>query len=301
MSEVIFMPASEDDDRLRHLAGSFLATYPNENTRTGYAREIRRWFTWCQVRGVDPLTAHRTEVEVFMRELEPEYAVNTVCRITGCLASWFKWLVHEEHIVTTPMLTIKRPSKDTSPKQIRLSRHDLMDMLTAAENRCHPGVWGLVSLLALNALRVSEAVTPNIEDLAESHWHHTLAIWGKGDKPDVIPLHARTMLAISAATKGRTTGPLLLNEWGNRMSRANARHAVRKVADLAGLQNKRVTPHTFRHAAITAALNAGVPMRDVQSFARHADPKTTMHYDRNRDSFERHATYNVAQYIAGSE
>jgi len=26
-----------------------------------------------------------------------------------------------------------------------------------------------------------------------------------------------------------------------------------------------------------------------------------MHYDRNRDSFERHATYNVAQYIAGSE
>jgi len=300
MPDIIYMPPSDDDAELRRLAGSFIATYRNANTRDGYSREIRRWFTWCQIRGVDPVNAKRTEVEVFMRELEKDYAVNTVCRITGCLASWFKWLVHEEHIVTTPMLTIKRPSKDMSPKQIRLSRHDLMDMLTAAENRCDVHVWALISLLSLNALRVSEAVSTNIEDLAESHWHHTLAIWGKGDKPDVVPLHARTMLAVTACTKGRTSGPILMNMWGNRMSRGNARSAVRKVADLAGLQNKRVTPHTFRHAAITAALNAVVPMRDVQSFARHADPKTTMHYDRNRDSFERHATYNVAQYIAGS-
>jgi integrase/recombinase XerD len=39
----------------------------------------------------------------------------------------------------------------------------------------------------------------------------------------------------------------------------------------------------------------------VQDFARHADPKTTMRYDRNRHSLDRHATYAIAQYIAGSE
>ncbi len=34
-----------------------------------------------------------------------------------------------------------------------------------------------------------------------------------------------------------------------------------------------MTPHTLRHTAITAALNAGAHLRDVQDFARHADPK----------------------------
>src|SRR2546428_111988 len=31
---------------------------------------------------------------------------------------------------------------------------------------------------------------------------------------------------------------------------------------------------------VTAALDAGVPLRDVQEAASHADPRTTMRYDR---------------------
>ena len=53
---------------------------------------------------------------------------------------------------------------------------------------------------------------------------------------------------------------------------------------------KRVGPHTPRHAFITAALDAGVPLRDVQEAASHADPRTTMRYDRARTSLDRHAT-----------
>ena len=41
-------------------------------------------------------------------------------------------------------------------------------------------------------------------------------------------------------------------------------------------------PHTLRHAFITAALDAGVPLRDVQEAASHADPRTTMRYDNPR-------------------
>ena len=51
---------------------------------------------------------------------------------------------------------------------------------------------------------------------------------------------------------------------------------------------KHVTPHTMRHAFITAALDAGVPLRDVQEAASHADPRTTMRYDRARTSLDRH-------------
>jgi integrase/recombinase XerD len=58
--------------------------------------------------------------------------------------------------------------------------------------------------------------------------------------------------------------------------------------------------HTLRHAFITAALDAGVPLRDVQEAASHADPRTTMRYDRARTSLDRHATYIVAAYVAGA-
>ena len=54
-----------------------------------------------------------------------------------------------------------------------------------------------------------------------------------------------------------------------------------RFARRAGI-NKRVGLHTLRHAYITAALDAGVPLRDVQDAASHADPRTTMRYDRAR-------------------
>jgi hypothetical protein len=41
-------------------------------------------------------------------------------------------------------------------------------------------------------------------------------------------------------------------------------------------------------------------LREVQEAASHADPRTTMRYDRARGSLDRHATYIVAAYLAGA-
>jgi len=60
-----------------------------------------------------------------------------------------------------------------------------------------------------------------------------------------------------------------------------------------------LTPHGLRHSAITIGLDAGVSLRDMQDFARHADPKTTRRYDRSRHALNRHATYAIAHYLAG--
>ena len=85
-----------------------------------------------------------------------------------------------------------------------------------------------------------------------------------------------------------------------RLDRHGAARIVRQVARRAGI-TKPVGPHTLRHAfIITAALDAGVPLRDVQEAASHADPRTTMRYDRARGSLDRHATYIVAAYLAGA-
>ena len=97
----------------------------------------------------------------------------------------------------------------------------------------------------------------------------------------------------------RLAGPIFVGANGQRMDRHGAGRIVRRVARRAGI-NKPIGPHTLRHAFITAALDAGVPLRDVQEAASHADPRTTMRCDRARVSLDRHATYIVATFIAGA-
>jgi len=62
----------------------------------------------------------------------------------------------------------------------------------------------------------------------------------------------------------------------------------------------RLIVSSIRRALLkTAALDAGVPLRDVQIAARHADPRTTTRYDRARNNLDRHASYIVTAFIAG--
>jgi integrase/recombinase XerD len=149
------------------------------------------------------------------------------------------------------------------------------------------------------AYQLSEATAADIEHLGLERGHRTLVITGKGGKVVTIPLAPRTARAIDLAVGERTDGPLFLTAAGRRPDRHGAACIVRRITRRAGIA-KHVSPHTLRHAFITAALDAGVPLRDVQEAASHADPRTTMRYDRARTSLDRHATYIVAAYIAGA-
>jgi integrase/recombinase XerD len=115
----------------------------------------------------------------------------------------------------------------------------------------------------------------------------------------VIPLAPRTSRAVDLYIDERTTEPIFLGAKGERMDRYAADRMVKRLARRAGT-TKRISPHSLRHSFITAALDAGVPLRDVQEAASHADPRTTMRYDRGRGSLDRHATYIVATFGAGA-
>jgi integrase/recombinase XerD len=146
---------------------------------------------------------------------------------------------------------------------------------------------------------VSEATGANIEALGVERGHRTLVLTRKGGKVVTIPLAPRTAPAIDLAIGERADGPVFLTAGGRPLDRHGAARIVRRVSRRAGI-DKRVGPHTLRHAFITAALDAGVPLRDVQEAASHADPRTTIRYDRARTSLDRHATYIVAAYVAGA-
>ncbi|MCP3911969.1 MAG: hypothetical protein GY713_13550 [Actinomycetia bacterium] len=59
-------------------------------------------------------------------------------------------------------------------------------------------------------------------------------------------------------------------------------------------------PSTYSSANAPKDLSyAGVPLREVQTAAHHADPRTTTIYDHRRHNFDRHATYVVVAYVTG--
>jgi integrase/recombinase XerD len=49
---------------------------------------------------------------------------------------------------------------------------------------------------------------------------------------------------------------------------------------------------------LSTSFDAGVDLRDVQIAARHADPRTTMRYDRARQNLDRRPNYILAAYMA---
>lgn len=49
------------------------------------------------------------------------------------------------------------------------------------------------------------------------------------------------------------------------------------------------------------ALEAGATLRKVQDLARHADPKTTMNYHRNRTNLDDHAVHSLVAFLAPND
>jgi integrase/recombinase XerD len=120
---------------------------------------------------------------------------------------------------------------------------------------------------------------------------------GKGNKPALIPLVPRTARTLALAMGERSSGAILLRRDGERLDRRTAHRWVGSIGRRAELGA--VHPHMLRSAFIMAALDAGVPLREVQLAARHADPRTTTVYDHRRQNFDRHAAYVVVAFVTG--
>jgi integrase/recombinase XerD len=291
---VTIQPAFTDPERLA-VAG-YLAGY-RRLTREAYALDLRQFTTWRRTRSLNLFAVRRADIECSARDLEARgRACATVTRRLCTIAGFSKYAVEEELLDHSPAAHVRRPRLDYESHATAQDRNELDALLVAAELG-PPLEHALISLLALNGLRVSEATGADIEHLGIERGHRTLTITRKGSKVVTIPLAPRTARAIDLATGERCAGPIFLTADGWRLDRHGAGRIARWAAHRAGI-SKSVGPHTIRYAFITAALDAGVPLRDVQEAASHADPRTTMRYDRAHGSLDRHATYIVAAFIA---
>ena len=98
------------------------------------------------------------------------------------------------------------------------------------------GEHGLISLLALNGLHMSEATDADAYDLGVDRGRRTLVVTRKGAKVVPLPLVPRIARAIDLAIGERTEGPVFLTAGrqldgsGGAGPHPNKAHAVRAAA-----------------------------------------------------------------------
>lgn len=122
---------------------------------------------------------------------------------------------------------------------------------------------------------------------------------GKGNKPATMPLTVPVLRVLEACPGERTSGRLVLRPLsGKPIDGRDVYRMVQRIAKTAQIP-RHISPYSLRNAAITNALDAGVPLRDAQILARHADPRTTEHYDRACGNLKRHGVHFLPAYVAG--
>ena len=238
----------------RAAIAGFLAGYTG-NTLISYTTDLRLFAQWCTNNDLRLFDVRRAHLEIFGRQMEADGRMrSTVARRLSTLGSFYRYCHVEGILERNPAANVRRPKVDVESRTLGLDRNELGALLVQAglgSARDH----ALISLLALNGLRVSEALGADVESMDMDRGHRTLAIVRKGGKHVTIPLAPRTARTLDLYLGERTTGPIFLGANGQRMDRYAADRTVKRLAKRAGI-TKRISPHSLRHSFITAALDA---------------------------------------------
>jgi integrase/recombinase XerD len=292
-------PGDYANSTLRIAVAGYLARFKGQS-RIHTESDLRSFLNWCRRRGLDPLEVRRPHVELFLRWMQEvsRYQPSTVSRRVSVVAGFYRTCVVDGLLEHSPAEYVRRPRVSTESPTLGLNHLQFEAMLCAGKQSPNLNDFALVTMLGLLGLRIFEATGANIEALEEVHGHRVLRVLGKGEKVALVPLPPAAGRAIERAADGRVGGPILRSRTGNRMDRHCATRRLRALARVAGVSTARMHPHMLRHTFVTTMLDAGVDLRDVQIAARHADPRTTMRYDRARKNLDRHPNYVLAAYMA---
>jgi site-specific recombinase XerD len=144
----------------------------------------------------------------------------------------------------------------------------------------------LLAMLYNTGARVSEIIGVRVADVVLDG-AACVHLRGKGRKQRSVPLWRSTVKEIRAWLKINpqlsAVSAVLPNRDGEIMTRDNVTKrlalAVIVAAKLnAGLENRRITPHTVRHTTAMHLLQSGVDISVIALWLGHESPATTHHY-----------------------
>ncbi|MFD9076614.1 tyrosine-type recombinase/integrase [Streptomyces lasiicapitis] len=292
-------------------------------TKRGYVDDIRRvWGGYAQELGherfalgcfnADHIRAWRLRMEG--RDAPP----TTISRYLNALSSLHTYAAEKIDLPKNPVTQDDRPKVDkgnTSRSTPVLEVDEVQAVVRAAEN----GFDALVVLLLYTlAGRVSEMCAADVTKRIERGRRSYLDVTRKKAKPRILPLPVTVAELLDAHTADRTEGPLLLDADGRRLDRHDVARLLTRLGRKARVLTcsqvdgperhsftkckicRKLTPHVLRASRITHMLDDHVDLAEVQAFADHDNPATTVGYWKRRNKGQRNAAHvDAAEALFG--
>lgn len=299
--------------RFAEATQAWLNRSPSPNTSSNYARDLGQFLAFCGIAPsrLDQLAAVRPrQVAAWRDALRAGGLTNSsILRKMTVLRSLFSYLQTYGYTGANPAHKhfVEAPAVPRDGKTVGLTPEDCRRLLEAPDTT-PAGIRdrAMLAVLAYSACRVGELARLRVGDYKSSAGHNLLELYGKGGKERRVPLHPEAMERLeawldTAAIRDDGTGPLFRAAAtarggghdgfrGRQLSRRSIQLIIRKYARRLGL-DPAVTVHSLRVTALTTARERGADIIDLQDFAGHADPRTTLTYIRSRDRLSKSPAY----------
>ncbi|SFR74865.1 tyrosine recombinase XerD subunit [Marinobacter daqiaonensis] len=286
-------PVREGDDRLiqRFLDAVWLEDGLGDKTRAAYGSDLRKLSQWLAERPGTPhlQDAGRTDLLGWISAAFMEGRKNaTAARRLSGIRRFYRYLLREQLISEDPTLRIESPRlKRRLPDS--LSEADVEALLTeplgsdVVDQPLEMRDRAMLEILYGCGLRVSELVSLRVDQVNVRQG--VVRVTGKGSKERLVPLGEEALDWLlrymnsgrAELLRGHVSDDLFPGNRGRAMSRQAFWYRVRHYARRAGIE-KKLSPHTLRHAFATHLLNHGADLRVVQMLLGHADLSTTQIY-----------------------
>jgi len=232
-----------------------------------------------------------SDVTAFLQHSEQERKVSIGtrnCRLAA-LRSFFCFVAErqpEALAQCTDVLHIPT-KKSPTPAPQYLESSEIKAILDQPDRKCVEGQrdHALLSFLYNTGARIQEAldVCP-----AAIRFEAPMCVrlFGKGRKERICPLWPETVALLKALRKRQPCAddePVFVNRYGLPLGASGVRFKLAQYVQTAAhavptLASKKVSPHTFRHAAAVHLVAAGVDVTVIRSWLGHVHLDTTNHY-----------------------
>jgi integrase/recombinase XerD len=255
------------------------------NTLSAYRHDLQGLACWLSAQGLGLKQATSGHLEHFLAYRQQRAKKRSVARAVSSMRRFYRHLVEREGLKPDPSEGIAPPRLEHRLPG-SLSEADVERLLSAPSDVTPHGLRdrAMLELLYACGLRVSELVGL---DIAQVNLRQgVVRLFGKGSKERLVPMGEQA--AASLEHYLREARPLLLKDRalssalfvtnrGAAMTRQACWHLIKRYAHAMSI-NKRVSPHTLRHAFATHLLNHGADLRVVQLLLGHRDLSTTQIY-----------------------
>lgn len=293
--------------KLHPLVDSFLDMLTAErgaamNTRQAYWRDLADFSLYLRDKfKKEVVDASTSEIKTYLEDLgnkihvkgknRNQIATRTVARRLSALRQFYRYIVSENIRKDDPTTTIESPKQTrTLPKT--LSEGEVSQLIKTAAHGGGADSVRLVCLLEMlyaTGLRVSELVGLPMSAIGEDM--QFLMVAGKSGRERMVPMSDTAQKAVKnyldvrqqfighddKGTQAQWLFPSRTSESGH-LTRQRFAQLLKDLAEAAGIEENRVSPHILRHAFATHLLSNGADLRSVQKMLGHADIATTQIY-----------------------